>query len=349
MNEETQIDAMKAELKAAGYELSSNVAARSINVPIDISLDLVGKWSGQAERNGRPTVLIVEVANRQRRHAVPSRVKGIRQSIDGKAVALEVEARARFEAISSAVAELDPDYVGFQIRFLDVSADQAVARGLHGTKVRRSADMLEEIENTIAFLTEYKPESADHLQTTYLAHLWTRWLRIMANRWPGLRSKEMLFADVRAIQKDLFDNNVIETTPADYHRINRSVLALAEGGDVEWDQIAKLVDDLKSVVTMFQDHLTPEQSVKPEATNTARTPQARQETIFDLAEAQILGTLPLSRHEAALANLRALRDSDGTLRYETALLDLLRSFPPAREALGDLLDQLIARTGPISR
>lgn len=347
MNEDTQIDAMKAELKAAGYEPSANVPAHSLDIPTDITLDLVGKWSGKAERNGRPALLIVEIANRQRRHAVPSRVRGIRQSINGKAVALEAEARARFEAISSAVAELDPDYVGFQIRFLDVSADQAVARGLHGTKVRRSADMLEEIENTLAFLTDYKPESADHLQTTYLAHLWTRWLRIMANRWPGLRSREMRFADVRAVQKDLFDNDVLKTTPADYHRINRSVLALAEGGDVEWDQIAKLVDDLKGVVTRFHDHLTSERSVKLQAETIAQTPQPRQETIFDLVEARILGTLPSRRHEAAQAKLRALRDSDGTLRYQTALFDLLRSFPPAREALGDLLDQLIARAGPI--
>jgi hypothetical protein len=211
MNEETRIEAIKAELKAAGYEPSGNVPARSLDILTDIPLALVGKWSGKAERNGRPALLIVEIANRQRRHAVPSRVRGIRQSINGKAVALEAEARARFEAISSAVAELDPDYVGFLIRFLDVSADQAVARGLHGTKVRRSADMLEEIENTLAFLSDYNPELADHLQTTYLAHLWTRWLRIMANRWPGSRSREMRFADVRAVQKDLFDNDVIKT------------------------------------------------------------------------------------------------------------------------------------------
>jgi hypothetical protein len=349
MNEETQIDAMKAELKAAGYESSVNIPARSLDIPTDITLDLVGKWSGKAERIGRPALVIVEIANRQRRHAIPSRVSGIRRSINGKAVALEAEARARFEAISSAVAKLDPDYVGFQIRFLDVSADQAVARGLHGTKVRRSADMLEEIENTLAFLSDYKPKSADRKQTTYLAHLWARWLRIMANRWPGLRSKEMLFADVRAVQKDLFDNDVIKTTPAEYHRINRSVLALAEGGDVEWDQIGKLVDDLKRVVTRFHVHLTSERPVKVEAEPIAQAPQPLQETIFDLVEARILGTLPSSRHEAALTGLRALRDSDGTLRYQTALFDLLKSFPPAREALGNLLDQLIARAGPIQR
>jgi hypothetical protein len=340
---------MKAELKAAGYEPIANVPARSLDIPSDITLDLVGNWSGKAERNGRPTLLIVEIANRQRRHAVPSQVRGIRRSISGQAVALEAEARARFEAISSAVAELAPDYVGFQIRFLDVSADQAVARGLHGTKVRRSADMLEEIANTLAFLSDYKPESADHLRTAFLAHLWTRWLRIMANRWPGLKSKEMRFADVRAVQKDLFDNGVIRTTPADYHRINRSVLALAEGGDVEWGKIAQLADDLKGVVTRFHDHLTSERPVKLQAETIAQTPQPRTETIFDLVEARILATLPPRRHEAAQARLRALRDSDGTLRYQSALFDLLRSFPPAREALGDLLDQLIVRAGPLPR
>jgi hypothetical protein len=140
---------------------------------------------------------------------------------------------------------------------------------------------------------------------------------------------------------------VIKTAPADYHRINRSVLALAEGGDVEWDQIAKLVDDLKDVVTRFHDHLTSEPPVKLKAATIAQTPQPRQETIFDLVEARILETLPSRRHEAAQARLRALRDSDGTPRYQTALFDLLRSFPPARETLGDLLDQLIARAGSI--
>lgn len=349
MNEKTQLEAMKAELKAAGYEPSTDVPAQSFDIPTDITLDLVGKWSAKAERNGRPALLIIEIANRQRRPVVASQVKGIRQRIDSQAVALEAEARARFKAISTAVAELDPNYVGFQIRFLDVSADQAVARGLQGTKVRRSADMLEEVDNTLAFLSAFKPESADHLQTTYLAHLWTRWLRIMANRWPGLRSREMRFADVRAVQKDLFDNDVIKTSPVVYHRINRSVLALAEGGDVEWDQLAKLVDDLKDIVTRFHDHLTAELPAKLKAETLAHTRQPQEETIFDLVEARLLGTLPPRRHEAAQAKLRALRDSDGTLRYQTALFDLLRSFPPAREGLGDLLDQLIARSKPIPR
>ncbi|WP_430387994.1 hypothetical protein [Blastomonas fulva] len=346
MNEETQIDAMMAELKAAGYEPIANVPAHSLDIPSDITLDLVGKWSGKTERNGRPALLIVEIANRLRRQAFPSRASGIRRRISGRAVALEAEARARFEAISDAVAKLDPEDVEFQIRFLDVSAEQAFARSLHGTKVRRSVDMLEEIEGTLAFLGAYKPESADHLQTTFLAHLWTRWLRIMANRWPGSRSSQMKFADVRAVQKDLFDNDVIKTAPADYFRINRSILALAEGGDVEWDQIAKLVNDLKDIVTRFRDHLKPETVLKLQAKTIGQTPQRREKTIFDLVEDQILEALPPSRHEVAQVKLRALRDSDGTPRYQTALFDLLRSIPVAREALGDLLDQLIVRADP---
>ncbi len=75
-----------------------------------------------------------------------------------------------------------------------------------------------------------------------------RWLRILGMRFPAKGRKQLVDADIRTIQKDLFDAGIVKLPPADYFFSHQSIVALSEGGDVEWATITRLDDDLRNVL-----------------------------------------------------------------------------------------------------
>lgn len=133
----------------------------------------------------------------------------------------EREALRRFEVIQKAVEALNRKgrKTEFLIRFFDVSAAQARARTL---KKR-----------------EPIPDDAEIAALTLLAARWTRALRLCGKRY------RMSDAHLQTIQSDMYSRTVLTMGPKDYTKVHRSVMALHEGGDVDWDAIRRLGPELE--------------------------------------------------------------------------------------------------------
>lgn len=230
MNEDTQLKAMAAELAAAGYDVGIDVPGEQLadvtfgrleGMRLDIVASLVRPGDRDEEH---PGLLVIEVANRRRPPGDRSRA-----GRPPPRYVEDEEALERFEVISSALADLP--HAELQIRFFDVSADQAAARQVKGP-LRNKEAMLKRIAEDRSTLVRSAGRD-DLSRALVVARLWSSWLRIVGKLNPGSRRSELKDADLRTIQKDLFDQQVIDLRPASYAAIHRSLLAAFEGGDVD--------------------------------------------------------------------------------------------------------------------
>lgn len=257
MNEASQLKAMAAELVAAGYEVRQDVhvdGLSDLGLTLaelkDMSLDFVA-----ARRDGhdgsKPTVLVIEVANRVRRPPAALR-KGIEAL---PRILLDDEAVERFERIADAL--VDEPRAEFEIRFLDVSAEQAAARRITAP-VRSAPPMATRLTEDRLLLAQ--SSGRDELSHTLLvARIWGYWLRVVGNRYPGRSFDEMRQVDLRTLQKDLYDHEVLRMTPMRYRSIHVHLLAIVEGGDFE----PFTVSDLEPELRLLMDHVADWYGLKP--------------------------------------------------------------------------------------
>jgi hypothetical protein len=253
MNDETQLKAMVAELTAAGYEVLTDVrgelieteAAPKLTRMEGIKLDIVAELAQPDKQDGhQPHLLIIEIANRRRSPEARLRT--------GRAPPRYVEddeALKRFEIISAGLA--DVPYAELQIRFFDVSADQASARQLKGPLKAKDVMLKRLLEDQSTLV---RSAGRDDLSRALLiTRLWSHWLRIVGNLHPGRERRELKSADLRTIQKDLYDQKVIDLTPGRYASIHRSLLAVFEGGDVEVRDLLELQPQVRRLLDWAAD------------------------------------------------------------------------------------------------
>jgi hypothetical protein len=265
MNEDAQLKAMAAELTAAGYKVRTDVRGETLEVGdvappgMDgITLDLVAELASPDEFDAeRPRLLVIEVANR-RRH-VPSR------SPKGRSLPRYVEddeAVRRFKSISAGLAEVPG--AELQIRFLDVSADQAAARQLKGP-VRTKEAMFKRITEDRGLLVRSAGRD-DLSRALVVTRLWSHWLRIVGHLHPGRERRELKNADLRTIQKDLFDQQLISLPPGRYRTIHQSLLGAFEGGDFETQDLISLEAEVRRLLDWAAERYgvpNPEAEPKP--------------------------------------------------------------------------------------
>lgn len=322
MTEEAQILAMIAELQARHFEVERDVPAEQLGSHWpNLTLDLVATRPTSGRFKHR---MIVEIANRRRRL--------------GAAIATEVaeeSAIERFGRIADAIKVM-PIGIEFQVRFLDVSADQAAARTLVGASAFNPASVQTQLAELDTMLANDALD--ERVRALAIVHEWARWLRMTAYRWPAAE-KELPFADLRKIQKDLFDAGVVTTKPSEYFRTHQSILAAIEGGDVEWDRLDALEGDLVAVATRITEYVL-ELADRPSSPRPPR--RKRPDELFERVET-LLQHFPGDRRDRLLVLLRGLRDADGTRRYTDALGKFVAEIGTDRSTLGDTYDGLLNR------
>lgn len=240
MNEDTQLKAMAAELTAAGYKVRTDVVgdqldtgaarlARLEGIRLDIVAELVRPDEPDDEN---PDLLVIEIANRRR--PAEDRILAGRRPLSRYVE--DEEALKRFEKISAVLADVPG--AEFQIRFFDVSADQAAARQLEGPLKSKDAMLVRLTEDRSTLVRSAGRD--DLSRALVVTRLWSSWLRIVGNLHPGRERRELKNADLRTIEKDLFDQQVIDLQPGRYAAIHRSVLATFEGGDLDVRDLLEL-------------------------------------------------------------------------------------------------------------
>ncbi|MFN3625987.1 MAG: hypothetical protein ACK4TP_18280 [Hyphomicrobium sp.] len=246
MTERDQLEALKAEYRAKGFFVETDVPSSKTRLTIEgvRFLDLVA-WASEGMEE--LPAIVVEIANRSR----PRR--GRRPSLTTE-WADERSRLERFEAISRAIEKLrplekgDPAPVGLVIRFFDVTADQTRARRVADVNVRSAADIAAEIQRTRAMLAEVDKNKNLEIRALLYAREWARWLRLLGRRFPA-RRRALPEADLRTIQKELADRLILKTlSPEEYKPMHAAILAVAEGGDVEWAQLNRLGNFLKQLL-----------------------------------------------------------------------------------------------------
>lgn len=247
MDEKTQLKAMAAELQSAGYRVRQDVHAAELDISglessglADMQLDLVAELIGDyGFKRDRPSLLVVEVANRQRAKR-PRRISGgsLPRYVE------DDEALGRFSSIAQALADR-PD-AELEIRFFDVSVDQSAARSISGP-LKSKAVMQARILDDLGLLI--RSAGRDRLsRALVIGRLWANWLRIIGHLYPGREQRELPVADLRTIQKDLYDQKLIETTPLSYRGIHKSLLAAYEGGDFDLTDLIVLERDVRNLL-----------------------------------------------------------------------------------------------------
>ena len=346
MTEADQLKAIAAEFQVAGWAVSFDPLPGSFNFPEDMPrLDMV------AYRNGDPmpeypppgpSIIIVEVANRRRRN----RKETGRADHPYWAELDEEEAQYRFERISDSLQALQRDDIDFQVRFLDVSADQAEARTFTDFSPWNTEQLLNEMRDARTRLAN-RQRTADDRALEVVA-TWARALRILGHRFPGRRHKELQKADLRTIQKDLYDAGVIDTPPSDYVRTHQSILALFEGGSPEWPLLHSLEADLNKIL----DHIISKylQDEAETISEMAAVPPQDEDAERDLFEplALRLGQIevqPIRR--LATDQLALLRQTDLTPAFRQALIDFEQTISSERDRFEDLLSLLRERSKQI--
>lgn len=253
MTEEEQLRAMAAEYEAAGYRVDTNVAGdeAGIKIPATMRLDLVAQRRDVSTVKEMPRLIVVEVANRSRR--------GRSGKVSEDA---EKESVRRFETISNALAGFEDHAARLEIRFFDLSAEQARSRTVKSVKPKSNDDLKEELAKTRAELN--KRFSSESLRGLVIARHWTRWLRLMAYRFPG-SGGELKLADLRVIEKDLYDGGILKLAPSSYRRSHANLVAIFEGGDVDWAAVnglrAPLGDLLRYVEERTSGKKQPERNL----------------------------------------------------------------------------------------
>ncbi|CBS87184.1 hypothetical protein [Azospirillum lipoferum] len=253
MKQSDQIKLLIGQYSVGGAEVFHDVRIGQIKnlenrdrlLKYDIKADIVVDYKGGGESVGlaRPHLLIVEIANRDR-VGWPSPDTELYNKKAGD----------RFEDLQRIVLENNDVFSDIEIRFLDGSADRFRARKMKGATARNWNALEAEIEIALSQI-ESLNKSDPGIQDAVLGRIWARWLRILSYRFPGWRRKEMKEADLSTIQSDLYAHNIISLTPKDYKIINQNLMAIAEGGDVDWNQIRKLSSEMQKILAFAKERL----------------------------------------------------------------------------------------------
>lgn len=322
MNEETQIQAIEAELRAAGYKVArdrdiAELGLAEANIG-HLWIDLYGELlADRPTTAARPRRLIVEIANRRR----GSQQGGQRPS---RALLDDEAAEWRFKMLSSAIAGLDD--AELQVRFLDVSADQASARKLTTTKVGRREEVADQLQKDWAMLGAARRWPM-MVQGLLVARLWSHWLRILAYQYPGKGRRELQPADLRVLVKELYDQNVLSLQPRQYASIHRQILAITEGGDVDPASLDFLRPHLEELLQLAFARFADEPREPQE-------PHADDEGVFSTIFQAIETRAPASRRSELVGAFTLMRLKDGDPDFPAAVALFLLQ-------LGD--DELLSR------
>ena len=333
MTEETQLKAMAAELTAAGYKVRTDVVGNQLEAGAarlarleGIRLDIVAELIRTDEQDDEhPELLVIEIANRRR----PA---GGRPHTDRRPLRRYVEdeyALKRFEMISAALA--DVPHAEFQIRFFDVSADQAAARQLKGPLKSKEAMLVRLTEDRSTLVRSAGRD--DLSRALVVTRLWSSWLRIVGNLHPGRDRRELKNADLRTIEKDLFDQQIIDLQPGRYAAIHRSVLATFEGGDLDVQHLLDLQPHLWRLLDWASERYS---APKPES-------EPGRDSLLDRIWQQIAERAAGQRREdleVAVTVLRLMQDSSVFPRAVTDFL-LAQGREPVVSAdlIAELLEQ----------
>lgn len=345
MNEALQLRAIAAELHADGWKVVTDVPVEAHGIPAALQLDILAERPeglaearSAADASEAPQRLIIEVPNRRRvwfteRATGPDAIHW--------AAADEVEAMRRLDLLMEALSGDEHAGTALQVRFFDSSVDQAQARQLTGTPLH-DAGLRAEIELTRRSLIDAAASEGRELALLTVFH-WCRWLRILGHRFPGRGRVEMKLADLRTIQKDLFDAGILEMSPATYFDIHQSVFALQEGGDVDWRAVERLGVQLDRLLNHVQSVVTDK---VVEADPPARGRSGVE--LFDIIEVSLKLLDPGDAPRLG-EQLQTLRATDGLPAFRQALLDfedlaepydLLRQQFPALRALARQIRQI---------
>lgn len=331
MNEEAQLKAMAAELTSAGYFVRTDVRGETLGmgdgsflVMEGITLDLVAELASADEINAdrRPHLLVIEVANRRR--LVPSR--------SAKEPSLpryveDDEALRRFKSISASLAEV-PE-AELQIRFLDVSADQAAARQLKGP-VRTKEAMFKRITEDRGLLL--RSAGRDELsRALVVTRLWSHWLRLVGHLHPGRERRELRTADLRTIQKDLFDQQIISLPPGRYSTIHQSLLGAFEGGDFAVQDLLTLEPEVRRLLDWA--------GKRYDVPNLAAEPKPG--SLFDRIHSQIVERAVGQRREELEVAVTALSLVQGTNVFPRFVADFLLATGREPIISDDLITELL--------
>lgn len=247
MTEREQLAAMVLEYSAHGLSVETDVPVNRTDLGIKgvSRLDLVA-WP-TPERTGRPA-LIVEVANRTRH---------LQQKKPPWRAEVSTDERARlnrFDHIARALrgASENPlapaSATNFVIRFFDVTAEQGRAREVTAVNVRSAEAVSQELKRTKAALEIARDWDLRDLRALAIAREWSRWLRLLGRRFPA-RRRALPQADLRTIQKELYDRLILpQLPPARYQQMHGALLAVFEGGDVDWGSLLELEVHLKTLL-----------------------------------------------------------------------------------------------------
>lgn len=331
MNEETQLHAMAAELVAAGYEVSRDVLGGQLGLDLSaqsplhtIRLDLVGRLrDASSELAERPHLVIIEVANRTRLFQRDGGAAARRKFVE------EDEAVSRFRSISEGVAQ-HPD-VDFQIRFFDVSADQFAARQIR-KGFRAKQNIIERVREGQRLLARSAGRD-DLSRALVVARLWAHWLRIAGNLHPGRAHQEFRVADLRTIQKDLFDQQVLQMPPSRYNTLHRSLLAISEGGHIEPRDLLALEPDVRALLRWAAAHYdVRDADAEPESGGLFRR-------LIEDIEARTSGPRQEELKDAVIVMALA-QNTEGFARTVAGFLLALRDGPEiAEDLMTELLEQ----------
>lgn len=333
MNEDTQLKAMAAELTAAGYEVRTDVVGDQSDIGDarlarleGIRLDIVAEHARPDEQGDEhPDLLVIEIANRRR----PA---GSRVRAGGRPLPRYVEdeeALKRFEMISAALA--DVPRAEFQIRFFDVSADQAAARQIKGPLKAKDA-MLDRILKDRSTLVRSAGRDALS-RALVVTRLWSSWLRIAGNLHPGRDRRELKNADLRTIQKDLYDQQIIDLRPGRYATIHHSVLAAFEGGDLDVKNLLDLQPHVRQLLDWASKRYgAPKLEAEPD-----------QGSLYFRIRQQIEERTAGQRREDLVAAATALWLVENSSAFPRAVTDFLLVHRREPVVSGDLITELLER------
>ncbi|OYD80153.1 hypothetical protein CHT98_32700 (plasmid) [Azospirillum brasilense] len=84
---------------------------------------------------------------------------------------------------------------------------------------------------------------------------------MFAYRYPATKGV-LKQADLRTIQSDLYAKQVLLTHPRNYRPTHRSLMAIMEGGDVDWSRVRQLKPELERLVAQARKDMLPKERVK---------------------------------------------------------------------------------------
>jgi hypothetical protein len=153
------------------------------------------------------------------------------------------------------------------------------------------------------------------VRATVLALVWSRALRLVAWRHPGRRRKELKFADLRTIQKDLYDYKILTLPPARYRKSHRAIMAIVEGGTFSCEAVLALEGELLALWRWASDHLDL-QPVRPARSSVA--------DLFEQLLREVRERGPSEQRDKAENTLVLMRLVEHTPAFPTVVAELHR-------------------------